>query len=92
MGKSSFLVSQNTGYDEFYDNGYPEYFFVIILDTKNQIVFISKLLDFNYGDEFWESEFNVKISYKENGNFKFTIIGLDEKYTGIWNGQELKKE
>jgi len=86
------LVSQNTGYDEYYDNGYPEYFFVMILNTDNKIVYTSELLDFNYGDEFWESEFNVKTSYMDNGNFKFTIIGIDEKYTGIWNGKELKKE
>ena len=86
-----FLVAQNTGYDGLYDNGYPEYFFVVVLNSENQIVFQSKLLDFNYGDEFWESEFNITTEINKNGNFEFTILGIDESYSGIWTGNELKK-
>ena len=83
------LVSQNTGYDEFYDNGYPNYFFVAVLNNKNELIYNSNILDFDYGDEFWEPEF-VTAQMTDNG-FQFTINGLDKKFNAIWTGKDLNK-
>lgn len=81
------LISQSTGYDEFYDNGYPNYFFVAVLNNRNELIYESKILDFDYGDEFWEPEF-VIASMTEKG-FEFTISGLEKKCNAIWSGKNL---
>lgn len=83
------LVSQNTGYDEFYDNGYPNYFFVAILNNKNELIFDSKILDFDYGDEYWEPEF-VTTQMTDKG-FEFIINGLNNNFKAIWSGKDLIK-
>ena len=43
------LISQSTGYDEYYDIGYPNYFFVIVLNENDEMVYKSEILDFDYG-------------------------------------------
>lgn len=86
------LVSQNTGYDEYYDNGYPNHFFVAVLNDKNEIIYNSEILDFDYGDEFWDAELMSSVSTEmtENG-FEFKLSGLEDNFKGIWTGKELKK-
>ena len=87
------LVSQSTGYDEYYDNGYPNHFFIVILNEKNEITYNSEILDFDYGDEFWDTELmgSVSTEMTENG-FEFNLSGLEENLNGIWTGKELKKK
>ncbi|NHE55929.1 hypothetical protein [Cyclobacterium plantarum] len=87
------LVSQRTGYDEYYDNGYPNHFFVVILNDKNEITYNSEILDFDYGDEFWDAELmgSVSTEMTENG-FEFNLSGLEDNFNGIWTGKELKKK
>ncbi|KXX69471.1 hypothetical protein [Flammeovirga sp. SJP92] len=84
------LISESTGYDQYYDLGYPGNFFVVILDNENNILFESNILDFNYGDEFWEPELTETVTSKmtEKG-FGIKIIGLNEEFNGMWNGKEL---
>ena len=86
------LVSQSTGYDGYYDIGYPNYFFVVVLDNNDQILFESDVLDFDYGDEFWDAELMSSVSTEmtENG-LQFTLYGIDDKFMGLWTGKELKK-
>lgn len=79
------LVSQNTGYDGYYDVGYPEYFFVLVLNAKKSMVYESKILDFENGDEFWEPDY-VKTQFTDNG-FEFVI----DKYKAVWTGKDLIK-
>ncbi|HYG38323.1 MAG TPA: hypothetical protein VD908_06885 [Cytophagales bacterium] len=86
------LVSQSTGYDEYYDNGYPNHFFVVVLNDKNEIIYNSEILDFDYGDEFWDAELMSSVSTEmtENG-FEFKLSGLEDNFKGVWKGEELKK-
>ena len=86
------LVAQSTGYDEFYDNGYPEHFFVVVLDEGNQIIFESSILEFSYGDEFWDVEFMNSVETENtNEGFQFTIHGIEEDFSATWTGEKLLK-
>jgi hypothetical protein len=86
------LVSQSTGYDGYYDIGYPNYFFVVVLDDKNQILFESDVLDFDYGDEFWDAELMSSVSTEmtEKG-LEFNLYGIEDKFEGVWTGKKLIK-
>ena len=84
------LVSQSTGYDDFYDIGYPNYFFIVILDEKNEMIFESEILDFDYGDEFWDEISMSSATKLTERGLEFSIIGLEEEYKGIWNGKKLE--
>jgi len=86
------LISQSTGYDEYYDRGYPNYFFIAVLNQENEMIFNSSILDFDYDDEFWDAELmgTVKTKMNESG-FEFTLHGPNESYTATWTGKELKK-
>ena len=86
------LVSQSTGYDEYFDNGYPDYFFVVILNDKNEITYNSETLDFDYGDEFWDAELMGSVSTKMTEiGFEFELFGIEDSFKGVWTGKELKK-
>lgn len=86
------LVSQSTGYDEYYDKGYPNHFFVVVLNENNDIIYESEILEFNYGNEFWDAELMGSVSTKmtEKG-FEFKLYGLEDNLNRIWTGKELKK-
>ena len=83
------LVAKSTGYDYFIDNGYPNEFFALILDKKNELVFETKLFDFNYSDEFWEVNLGSLVTKFENDKFEFTIKGVDTNFTAKWTGKEM---
>ena len=82
------IVSQSTGYDDYYDMGYPNYFFVAVINSDKKLIYESKILDFDYGEEFWEPEF-VDTRYIEEG-FEFTINGFESEYKAVWTGTKLK--
>ena len=83
------LSSQSTGYDFYMDLGYPEHFFAIFLDHKNNMIFESKEFDFVCGDEFWQEDYG-SIKVVENKTvFTFTLFGYKNKIVGQWNGKTL---
>jgi len=85
------LVAQSTGYDGYYDIGYPNFFFVVVLDEKNEIMFDSKILDFDYGDEFWDAELMGSVSTETTDKgFEFKLYGIEEKIEVVWTGKEIK--
>lgn len=87
------IASQDTGYDNYYDKGYPEYFHILVFD-KNEgglsLKFDSKELDLECNCEFWEPELE---SYHwkelENGSLFIKLSGLEQTYSAIWNGEKL---
>ena len=85
------LFSQYTGYDGYYDKGYPEYFHVLFLDNKLDLIFESGELDFYYGNEFWEPSVDSCFVVKKNTplEFQFILDNTDEKFIGTWNGKQL---
>ncbi len=88
------LIAQSTGYDFSFAVGYPNNFFISILNQKNEIVYSSKILDFDYGDEFWSKEFlSTRV---ESRGFVFTIKGMEngakKDYSAEWTGKELIKK
>lgn len=83
------LIAQNTGYDIYYDKGYPNQFFAITLNSDNEIIYKSDILKFNYGDEFWDHELMNHVSgYMTKKGFELTLFGIED-YKGIWTGEEL---
>lgn len=84
------LIAQSTGYDYSFAAGYPNNFFIAILKKNGEVIYSSKIIDFDYGDEFWSEEFlSTKIGIE---NFVFTIKGAKKDYTGEWTGKELRKK
>jgi hypothetical protein len=85
------VVSQSTGYDEYYDKGYPNQFFIAILNDNKEMIYDSEILNFDYGEEFWDNErmSSLETEFTENG-LEFTLIGVDSIYKGIWSGKELR--
>jgi len=82
------LIAESTGYDFTYDIGYPENFFVAIFNLTDELVYISKPLEFNYNDEYWVPELAITDIKNENNLFQFTLNG-ENKLEVIWNGKEL---
>jgi hypothetical protein len=92
LNQKFLLVAQSTGYDYYYDLGYPNKFFVAVLDENNLIKYTSKIINFDYGDEFWEPEIGTINVEMTNEGFSFTINGIDDSYSATWTGEELKKD
>lgn len=89
------LATQNTGYDMYADKGYPEHFHIAVFDMQNGGIrtrFVSGELPFRYGNEFLDESDNViKAQYNEKDHtFRMEIQGLNETYTGVWDGKMLK--
>ena len=82
------LVAQSTGYDTFNHHGYPNNFFVVVLSQENELIYTSKVFNFDYGNEFWDDSF-VSTEMATN-EFRFTLHGLNSKISGTWTGKELQ--
>ncbi|MFT5970084.1 MAG: hypothetical protein ACI8ZO_000589 [Flavobacteriales bacterium] len=77
--------------DGYYDTGYPNFFFVVVLDEKNEIVFDSKILDFDCGDEFCDAELMGSLSKETTDKgFEFMLYRIEEKIEVVWTGKEIK--
>ena len=86
------LLCQSTGYDFNRDTGYPEYFFAIFLDSKNEMLFDSKEFDFVYGDEFWAEDYgSIKVTESKE-IFTFTLLGFKNKIVAKWDGRTLTQK
>ncbi|MEI7595559.1 MAG: hypothetical protein WCK02_07420 [Bacteroidota bacterium] len=82
------LIAQSSGYDYSYSVGYPSKFFVVILNKNDEAIYISKIFDYKFGDEFWSEDY---ISIKnESSVFEFTLKGIEKDFSAIWTGRELK--
>ena len=83
------VVAQSTGYDEFYDNSYPNEFFPVVLDEKDEIIFQSAILDFDYRDEFWAEDVT---SHQDEKGFH-VVIGTPNynSTSATWDGKSLKQ-
>jgi hypothetical protein len=83
------IIGQEDGYDGAYHLGYPEYFFMIFTDIKNNVIYKTKVLDFYLNDEFAMQEDILKLEWNEkNNSYEITLIGADEKINISWNGKE----
>jgi hypothetical protein len=81
------IVAQSTGYDYYYNNGYLNHFFAVVIDSENKIVFTSSILDVDFNDEYWKQEGGAITTKFENGEFSFTIIGDRKKISAKWDGK-----
>ncbi|MEQ9423250.1 MAG: hypothetical protein RJQ09_02445 [Cyclobacteriaceae bacterium] len=88
------LTAEDTGYDNFYDLGYPEHFNFLVFEkdgTEKRLKYQSGELDFICNCEFWEEESEVSgWQIIEDGVLRIVLIGLENKYSAIWDGELLK--
>jgi hypothetical protein len=81
------IIGQYDGYDGAYHLGYPEYFFMIFTDKKNNVISKTDILKFNLNDEFAIEEDILKVDWNEkNKTYDINLIGIDEKIKVSWNG------
>ncbi len=87
------LTAQHTGYDNYYDNGYPEYFHFLAFEKEaNKLVlkFESQELDLECNCEFWEPNSETHAwSILENGSLVVKLNGFEDSYSGLWDGKVL---
>ena len=76
----------------YYDRGYPNHFFAVILNDNFDMSYNSEIFNFDYGEEFWDVELmrSVETEMTEKG-FEFKLYGIEDNFEGIWTGSELKK-
>ncbi|WP_416864619.1 MAG: hypothetical protein ACMVP2_18805 [Imperialibacter sp.] len=90
------LAFQDTGYDYFYDNGYPEHFhFLAFKKTAGGLVleFDSQELDFKCDCEFWELDTDTyEWKILDNGSLFIKLDGYKDSFVGTWDGRSLTKE
>ena len=60
------IIGQYDGYDGAYHLGYPEYFFLIFTDNENNVIYKTKILDFELNNEYAMEEDILKITWNEN--------------------------
>ncbi|MEO9476797.1 MAG: hypothetical protein ABJG41_14740 [Cyclobacteriaceae bacterium] len=87
------IASQDTGYDNYYDVGYPEYFHFLAFNNTNvglTLEFDSKELDLECNCEFWEPESETYYWKElENGSLFIKLTGIEDTYEATWNGKKL---
>lgn len=94
LNQNLIIVGQDTGYDGAYHLGYPEYFFMIFTDNKNEVIYRTEILDFYSGDEFAMEEDILNIVWNDNNkSYEITLTGHKDKIRVSWNGKtaEIKK-
>lgn len=88
------IIGQKDGYDGAYHLGYPEYFFMIFTDKKNNVINKTNVLEFYLNDEFAMEEDILKVDWNEkNKMYEIDLIGAEEKIKVRWSGKtyEIKK-
>ncbi|MEQ9303667.1 MAG: hypothetical protein RJQ14_07080, partial [Marinoscillum sp.] len=87
------VASQDTGYDNYYDVGYPEYFHILVFNTNTDgltLIYDSQELDLECNCEFWEPESETYYWKElENGSIYIKLTGLEDAYEATWNGKAL---
>lgn len=90
------LAFQDTGYDNFYDNGYPEHFHLLVFRrTSGRLVlrFDSQELAFKCNCEFWEIDSDTyEWKILDNGSLFIKLDGYKDAFVGTWDGSTLSKE
>lgn len=88
------VCSQSTGYDGVYDLGYPDFYYVLILQKDKdgwKQLYRSEQLDLNDGGsgEYGLSELYPREVTKKGGNIE---INFADFFTVIWTGKTVKVE
>jgi hypothetical protein len=83
------LIAQSSGYDDYYDRGYPELFFGAIINEKGEILNVSNIFSFTYGDEYFDA-IQIIVNKVSNEKYLFELEGLDEKLQIIIEGIDIK--
>lgn len=87
------IASQDTGYDNYYDNGYPENFHILAFEqTSNGMnsIYDSEQLEFHCNCEFWVPEFETyEWKELEDGSLFIKLFGLEQTFSATWNGNML---
>lgn len=86
------VANQRTGYDNFYDNGYPEKFHLLVFERQTsslELIYDSQEIDLICNCEFWEPEAETYDWKEQKGQLFIKLNGLEETFTAIWNGEEL---
>lgn len=94
LNQNVIIVGQDTGYDGAYHLGYPEYFFMIFTDNRNDILYRTEILDFYSGHEFAIEDDILNITWNDKDkSYEITLIGHKDKIRVNWNGKtsEIKK-
>lgn len=94
LNQNLIIVGQDTGYDGAYHLGYPEHFFMIFTNKKNDVIYKTEIFDFYSGDEFAMEEDILNIAWNDkNKSYEITLIGYKDKIQVNWNGKasEIKK-
>lgn len=87
------ITSQDTGYDNYYDKGYPEHFHLLVFDRKEDeltLIFDSQELKLKCNCEFWETEMET-LNWKvlEHGSLSIILNGHEQMYEAIWDSEKL---
>lgn len=89
------IYGQSTGYDNYYDNGYPNNFHVVVFTIKDHMMtlfYCSDQLPFDYEDEFWDIPGSMKYQYvADKKELEFEIFGTPN-YKAKWTGKTLTRE
>lgn len=89
------IYGQSTGYDNYYDNGYPNNFHVVVFNIKDHIMtmfYCSEQLPFDYEDEFWDVPGSMKYQYvSDRKELEFEIFGTPN-YKAKWTGKTLTQQ
>lgn len=89
------IYGQSTGYDNYYDNGYPNNFHVVVFSIQDylmKVFYCSDQLPFDYGDEFWEVSGSMKYQYiADKKELNFEIYGTPN-YKAKWTGKTLTRQ
>lgn len=85
------ICSQSTGYDGMYDVGYPDYYYIVILDKNNKgwsQIYRSEQFDLNNGgaDEYGLSEIDPKNILEKGDNIE---IDFYDYFTLVWTGKSI---
>jgi hypothetical protein len=89
------IYGQSTGYDNYYDNGYPNNFHVVVFSLSNKTLkmfYCSDQLPFDYEDEFWDVPGSMKYQYiADKKELEFEIYGTPN-YKAKWTGKTLTRQ
>lgn len=89
------IYGQLMGYDNYYDNGYPNNFHVVVFSIKSNTItmlYASDQLPFDYGDEFWDITQSMKYEYiAEKNELRVEMYGIPN-YNSKWTGKEWIQE